>query len=132
MPKTDIRPLIQKGLKELGKNDYQTALQTFKTAAAGNPEHPVPYLFETIIFLILNQNAAASESLEKGIKKDSKNLLGKNLTALLQFREGKKEEALTSLKKTGIAENPRIQALLLYEIEKNIMEMEKTEGSEQQ
>ncbi len=121
MPKQDIRPFIQEGLKKLDQNEYQASLETFGKARGVNPEHPVPYFFISLIHLILNQIPEVQEILQQGIEKDPENNLGKNLQALLKFREGKPEDGLALLKKTGMAEHPRIQALFLYEIEKAFM-----------
>lgn len=113
-----ILALIQAGLADVETQAWDKAAEKFKSATQKFPQHPVSYFFLSLCELAKGNGTGAEASVKQGLERSPNNLLGKNLSALTELRQGKTKAALEKLQEDGLAENPDVQAFLLLELEK--------------
>ena len=115
---TDSRPYVQYASMLLEQGEAGRAAELLQNAAEVEPASPVPLIFLGLAESDSGRQVEACSALQDACKKAPHNLLAKSCLALARLRAGQVKQAAEALLADGIADNLRVRARLLVEVER--------------
>jgi len=97
----DVQALVDKGIEECQKGQYDQAFKTFNQALKVKPNDPAVLTYRGVVFYAKGQNDLALEDFNQAIKTDPKFGRAYYQRGMLSETEGRYHQALDDIEKAG-------------------------------
>jgi len=105
--------LLSQGIEEMGRGEYERALERFKRAAEGEPHNPEAYYYVGLAYSRLKDYPSAIAAFERVLKLDSKNRRVRYGLGMAYYFSGDSQEAAVFFKRAR-KDDPSNPMVLLY------------------
>jgi len=105
--------LLSQGIEEMGRGEYERALERFKRAAEGEPHNPEAYYYVGLAYSRLKDYPSAIAAFERVLKLDPKNRRVRYGLGMAYYFSGDSQEAAVFFKRAR-KDDPSNPMVLLY------------------